>query len=126
VVVVWFSQTQIEMDSSAIYVNSSSKLVAEGDLRSHHLASYERVMFATDLEDNLTEWTWRDFATGDTLAPAFDEPPGLPELSRWMPTTDSNITWDDIQQIRSRDVMPMHVLHRAAGAPDSVLVYQYA
>jgi hypothetical protein len=122
------SQSRIEMDSSAIYVNASSDLIAEGDLR-WQLAAHERRVFLTDLLPDMMKWKWCDFATGETLAPAFDEPPELPELSRWMPTEDSKITWDrDDLQVPGGEVDETDLLDTkwTAGTTDCVLMYQYA
>jgi hypothetical protein len=106
------------MDSSAIYVGASSSLLAERDF---HAAASERHAFLTDLVPNMMQWNWVDLATGNLLAPAFDKPPELPELSRWMPT-DSTKTWDDL----TGDEMEPTAVNRTPGTDDSVLVYQYA
>jgi hypothetical protein len=119
----WISQASIEMDSTAIYVGAKSALVTDGDLR-WRLAACERHVYMTYIVPAVLRWAWYDFATGKFLAPAFDRPPELPELSRWMPT-DSKKTWDDLPYGKAveKDLRP---LHQEAGLPDSVLVYQYA
>jgi hypothetical protein len=123
---VVFSQTGIEMDSTAIYVMASSDLVNEGVFR-WRLAGHERRAFESGLVPNLMEWKWCDPVTGETLAPAIDESPELPELSRWMPT-DSNITWEDLPPADGeadylRDLFELGGTNKS---PDCVLVYQYA
>jgi hypothetical protein len=109
------------MDSSAIYLGAWSDFVAEGDLRMR-LAAHERRAFLADLVPAMMQWKWCDSVTGETLAPALDEPPELPELSRWMPT-DSNITWDDIPDV---DIHNEEMSALCLRDSDCVLVYQYA
>jgi hypothetical protein len=104
------------MDSSAIYIDARSDLVGKGDLR-YQLAACERRAFVSGRVSDMMQWKWCDYVTGDTLAPAFDEPPELPELSKWLPT-DSKTTWDDVP-----DVEFDTFIERVA---DSVMVYQYA
>jgi hypothetical protein len=107
------------MDSSAIYVDALSDLAFE--VSSRWCPALERRAFASELVSNMMQWKWCDFQTGETLAPAIDEPPKLPELSR-IPT-DSNISWDDIP---GEDLeVDLNVVH-GANAVDCVLVYQYA
>jgi hypothetical protein len=111
------------MDSTAIYVTASSELVAEGDLR-WRLAAHERHAFLSDFVPAMMKWKWRDYETGEFIAPAFDEQPELPELSRWMPT-DSKKTWDDLPRGEVKTEGLKDVL-MSAGEIDCVLVYQYA
>jgi hypothetical protein len=116
------SQSAIEMDSSAIYINASSEVVAEGPER-YNLAIHERRAFDTGLVPNMMEWKWCDLATGETLAYAFDdEPPELPELKKWVPT-DLEVTWDDLPDDET-EVLPQSLYVRERPA-DCVMVYQY-
>jgi hypothetical protein len=117
------SQARIEMDSSAIYVPATSALlIPEDDLR-WRLAEHELSAFIHDLMPGMMEWKWCDSVTGETLALAWDEPPELPELSRWMPTDCHE--WGDLpeEEMYERDLRELHEL---AGDLDCVLVYQYA
>jgi hypothetical protein len=105
------------MDSSAIYISASSSLIAERNL---HVAAHEQHAFLTDLVPSLMKWKWCDSVTGEIIAPAFDEPPKLPDLSRWMPS-DSKETWDDLPRGEIDKIDPKHWNRMA----DSVLVYQF-
>jgi hypothetical protein len=112
--VVVFSQSRIETDSSAVYLNASSVPGEDSEFR-WRLAAYERQIWTSHILPKLMEWKWRDFHTGEFLANAFDEPPQPPEYDSRMPAGDPKITWDDL---RGSNGMPR--------PPDSVLVYQYA
>jgi hypothetical protein len=116
------SQSQIEMDSSAIYINASGRLFFE-DVR-WRLAKHGKCVYETDLVPSMMKWRWLDFSTGTTLCPAFDEPPALSEMSRWVPT-DQNITWDEIPS-GAVDEQDLADLRLTAGSNDSIMVYQYA
>jgi hypothetical protein len=118
------------MDSSAIYVDASSNLVDDSSVHRWELAEREKHAYETDLVPHLMKWEWHDFRTGKTLGPAFDEPPTLPELSRWMPT-DPDITWDDIVipskvHVDSEPEEDLDGWNVMNVTNDSVLVYQYA
>jgi hypothetical protein len=103
------------MDSSAIYVNARNDH-ALGDHRS--IVEEERRAYMTTLMRDMMMWKWCDPVTGETLAPALDEPPELPELSRCM-LPGSKIASEDQDPDELGFVEPAEAL-------DCVLVYQYA
>jgi hypothetical protein len=109
------------MDSSAIYVNASTHLVPGGDYR-WNLAPLERHAYLSGLVQDMMQWKWCDFQTGETLAPAIDEPPKLPELSKWMPD-NSNTSWDDFAGVDLE--VNLSGVYEARHS-DCVLVYKYA
>jgi hypothetical protein len=111
------------MDSSAIYVPASRDLVV--DLR-WNMAALERRAFMNNLVPDMMKWEWRDSVTGETLAPAFDEPPKLPKLRRW--PTDWTLTWDDLPDREVEDITLIKdtLWSIPIWALDCVLVYEYA
>jgi hypothetical protein len=109
------------MDSCAVYVTATSRLASDGDFR-WQLAHHEREAFA-DIGSKVMRWQWCDAITRDPIAPAFSEPPKLPNFSQWMPS-GSGRSWEDVASSPGIDQRRLN--HFRQSMADSVVVYQFA